>query len=70
MMSRVDDVDVDKKNWLKEGECMRIYSIAYMRLSRRTYFLRVIPMGKLELGGGSGACPVHSECSAWRMTVY
>ena len=47
---------------------MRIYLIAYMRLSRRTYFRGVIPVGQLELRLGNDSGDMPSECLAWRMT--
>ena len=42
--------------------------IAYMRLSRWTYFRGVIPVGKLEVGLGGSSGDMPSECLAWRMT--
>ena len=48
---------------------MRIYLIAYMRLSRRTYFRGVIPVGKLELRLGNDSGDMPSECSARRTTM-
>ena len=42
--------------------------IAYMRLSRQTYFRGVIPAGKLELGLGGGGRDMPSERLARKMT--
>ena len=57
------------ETWVKESEYMRIYLIAYMRLSRRTYFRGVIPVGKLELRLGNDSGDMPSECSARRTTM-
>ena len=48
---------------------MRIYLIAYMRLSRRTYFRGVIPVGELELRLGNNSGDMPSEYLTRRMTM-